>query len=65
MGRLPLRRLEAHAIGFERAPLRPDIGGNRIGVIGLVELGNGADRAADDVHLGRETRRETIRRRGT
>src|SRR6202453_4978954 len=54
MSRLPLRRLEAHATRFERAPLGPDIGGDRIGLIGLVEFGNGADRAADNVHLGRK-----------
>ena len=54
MRRLALRVFDAHAVGFKRLSFGPDIGGDRIGLIGLVEFGDGADRAADDVHLGRK-----------
>ena len=51
---LPLCPLAVHAAGFQRLPAGANVRGNRIGAIRLIQQGNGADRAGDDIHLGRE-----------
>ncbi len=49
-----MRGLATHTVGFKRLPFGANVGGNRICLIGFFEHGDGADRAADKVHLRRK-----------